>query len=307
MRAQLHVHGGDPGQPERAASLVARELLSSCPRQRPVTLAILALGPHPGLTPTPWVLDGLFAALIEAERTPINFITIGDHETGEALLRKAGREGPVRGSELIERPSRDRKVDLRVGDHRRPLTIPREIIGSSLILCAPLCLFARDAGSARRWQGPLASLLAAFALGHGFCPTTPKLRAGLRPREDRTRERAAAAVGHELFTASFAESAVILDATWAGALDSSAAGSALAAANSSRARGRDGRLIKVPKLSLADRAEPSAPALLGELAAPERVLGLGGLGRLELAALLGVDRFLAAALGLDARPPAHEL
>jgi hypothetical protein len=300
VRAQLHVHAGQPRHPEQAAQRLASELLPDFPRQRPVTLAVVALGPHPGLTPTPWLLDGLLAALIEAERTPVNFVTIGDHETGEALLRKAGRHGPVRGDELIERPSRDRRVDLRVGEHARPLSILRELIGSSLIVCAPLCFGAHELGPVRQWQGPIAALLAAWAVAHGYSPATPKLRTGLRPRPEDSPDRAAVTVGHELLTACFASAAVMLDGTWAAALESSAP-----AAKPGLARASNGRFMTLSTLAVPPASAPVIPTLLGELAATDRMLGIGNLERLSLASVLGVDRFLAAALGLDARSPEH--
>lgn len=298
MRAQLHVHAGQPRHPEHAAQLIASELLPSFPRQRPVTLAIVALGPHPGLTPTPWMLDGLLAALVEAERTPVNFVTIGDHQTGEALLRKAGREGPVRGAELIERPNRDRRVDLRVGEHARPLSILRELVGSSLIVCAPLCFAAHELGPVRHWQGPIAASLAAFAHAHGFSPATPKLRTGLRPRPEDSPDRAAVAVGLELLRACFASAAVMLDGTWAAALEARTP-----AAKPGRGRAANGRFMSLPKLAPTSASEPGTPTLLGELATSDRILGVGALEQLTLASLLGVDRWLAAALGLDARAP----
>jgi hypothetical protein len=279
--AQLHVHATESRAPERAARQLTAELLRSFPRQRPVTLAVVALAPHAGLTPTPWLLDGVFTALTEAERTPVSFLTIGDHETAEALLRKAGRSGPIRAPELIERPSRDRNVQLRVGDHGRPVRLLRELIGSSLILCAPTCFAARDEGSARTWQGPLASTFAALAQAHGFSPANPK-------------PTAAVAVGHELLEASFANATLILDATWAAALEPGPASS-----SSGRTRGPDGRFQKVTKLLRG--TESSTPTLLGELAPSERILAVPELARTSLAALLGVDRFLAAALGLDTR------
>src|SRR5690606_13344738 len=126
VRARLHVHPGDPREPERAARLLTAALLRGFPRQRPVTLAVLSLGPQPGLTPTLWRPDGVCAPVVEAEGTPVQWVTLGDHEPGEALLHKCGRAGPVQGSELIERPSRDRRVALRVAGHRRPLSLLRE-------------------------------------------------------------------------------------------------------------------------------------------------------------------------------------
>jgi hypothetical protein len=291
--AQLHVHAAESHAPERAARQLTAELLRSVPRRRQVTLVVVALAPHAGLTPTPWLLDGVFTALTEAERTPVNFVTIGDHETAEALLRKAGRSGPIRAQELIERPSRDRSVQLRVADHAKPIVLLRELIGSSLIVCAPLCFAARDEGPSRQWQGPLESVLAALAHAHGFSPSIRK-------------PAVAAAVGHELLGA-FASAAMILDGTWAAALEPVQASSAGA-----RTRGPDGRFQKVGKLlrsvesaSLSRWAESTTPTLLGELACPDRMIAAPELARTSLAALLGVDRFLAAVLGLDTRPHEH--
>lgn len=289
MPAQLHVHAAESHAPERAARLITAELLRSFPRRRQVTLAVMALAPHAGLTPTPWLLDGVLTALTEAERIPVNFITIGDHETAEALLRKAGRSGPIRAPELIERPSRDRNVQLRVADQRQGVRLLRELIGSSLIVCAPLCFTARDEGPSRQWQGPLASVLAGLAHVHGFSPSTAK-------------PAGAVAVGHELLGASFASTAMILDGTWAAALEP-------AQASPGRTRGPDGRFQRVTKLlraeSMGRSHESSVPTLLGELATTDRMLAVPDLARTSLAALLGVDRWLAAMLGLDTRPHEH--
>lgn len=287
VRAQLHVHTSETREPERAARRLTSELVAEFPRQRPTTLIVLALGPHPGLTPTPWLLDGVFAGLIEAERTPVNFVTLGDAETGEAVLRKAGREGPVRGSELIERPNRDRQISLRSAGRRRPLTFLRELVGSNVIVCAPLTFVARER---RQWQGPLGHLLTSLAYAHGYSPPTPKLGDGLRPR-DEDGERAALAVGHELLEACFANAAMIFDATWAAALE--LPDSHRSTQNSGPARGPDGRFLQRARAS-----EPGLPSLLGELAPVDRVLGLAGAGRTNLPALLGVDRYLASVLGL---------
>ncbi len=290
MPAQVHVHAAESHAPERAARLITAELLRSFPRRRQVTLAVVALAPHAGLTPTPWLLDGVLTALTEAERIPVNFVTIGDHETAEALLRKAGRSGPIRAAELIERPSRDRNVPLRVDDHRQPISLLRELIGTSLIVCAPLCFAARDEGPSRQWQGPLASTFAALAHAHGFSSSAQK-------------PAAAVAVGHELLGASFASAAMILDGTWAAAHEPGQASSSA----SGRTRGPDGRFQNVTNLLRTESASAGrgTPTLLGELASPDRILAVSNLTRTSLAALLGVDRWLAAVLGLDTRSHEH--
>ncbi len=281
MRAQLHVQPADPRVPERAARLLVSESLRSFPRQRSITLAILAHSPHAGLTPTPWLLDGVFTSLVEAERAPVSFVALADADTAEAALRKSGRSGPIRAPELVERASRDRIVRLRMADRRSEVRLLRELIGSSLIATAPLCFTARDEGSTRQWQGPIATVLATLAHAHGFASATPK-------------PAAAVAIGHELIEASFASATLILDGTWAAAIEP---GSAPA---SGRQRGPDGRFQKVAKLLRGP--ESSTPTLLGELASTERMLAIPELGRTSLAALLGIDRWLAHVMGLEPRP-----
>lgn len=300
MRAQLEVHAGDPDQPERAALELTRALLSSFPRQRPVTLALIGFAPHPGFTTTPWTLDGVFEACIEAERTPVNLLTIGDAETGETLVRRAARErlAGTDGRELVERPSHDRNLSLRSHGQRRPFTIPREVVGSSLILCTPLLLRALEPSRPREWQGPIGLALAELARTWGYSPTPPKLSSGLRARpNDHGRE--AAAAGLELVAASFASASVIVDATWAGALEP--ASSHELGATGLRPRGADDRFSRAPIKVGRTGAAAEIPRLLGELDSPERCLAVTELGRLELDALLGVDGWLVRALGLPRR------
>lgn len=291
VRAQLDVQPGDPNEPERATLELTRALLTDFPRQRPITLALVGFAPHPGLTPTPWALDGVLEACVEAERTPLNLLTLAEPESGEAVLRKAGRPLlGIDGRELIERPSRDRSLSLRSHGQRRPFVIPRELVGSSLILCTPLLLRALDQGRSRQWQGPLALALGELARAWGYVSSSVKgPSSGLRPRpEDDGRE--AAAAGLELIAASFASAAVIIDATWAGALEP------VSASTGARTRGADGRFVR-----LGSQASGEIPRLVGELDSPERCLALRRLDALELDALLGIDHWLARALGLTRR------
>ncbi len=291
VRAQLEVHAGDPAEPERATLALTRDLLSSFPRQRAVTLALVGFAPHSGLTPTPWALDGVLEACVEAERTPLEFLAIADEGTAETLLRKAGRVllGGADGRELVERPSRDRSLSLRSPGQKRPFLIPREVVGSSLILVTPLLLRAHAQGRAWGWQGPLALALEQLARAWGYAPAPAKLSSGLRPRAGAD-GREAAAAGLELIAATFASAAVIVDATWAGALEPSRVSS------SGRARGPDGRFVRSPSSTSIGASEP--PRLLAELASPDRCLAVPELDRLDIDAVLGVDHWLAKALGL---------
>lgn len=300
MRARLHVHDASTREPERAARQISEELLPGFPRRRPVSLALVVHGPHPGLTPTPWVVGGILAALHEAGRTPARVLTIGDHDTADALLRKATREAPVPFEQLVARPNRDRKLALRVDGAQRPLSLIRELVGSSLILCAPLCFDARESGSERQWSGPLASALAALARGRGFTPARAKLARGLRPRQDERGARAELDAGLELLRASFASCALVLDGTWAAALAAAATPASSRAVTGARPRGPDGRFVGLGRAP-STASEPDLPTLLGELAAPDRILALDELGRRDLSALLDIDRWLVSALGLGPR------
>jgi hypothetical protein len=312
VRAQLEVHGSDPDQPERATLTLTRTLLSGFPRQRPVTLALVGFAPHPGLTPTPWGLDGVLEACVEAERTPVQLLTLADADTDEALLRKAGRTlvAGADGRELVERPSRDRLLSLRSPDQPRPFAVPRELVGSSLLLVTPLLLRAHDQGRARHWHGPLTLALEQLALAWGYRRAPAKLSAGLRaPVSDEG--RAAAAAGLGLIAASFANAAILIDGTWAGAVEAPPSTSVrslggLDWTGPRRALGSTG-----PGRALGSTAEaPSlAPRLLGELDSSDRCLAVAELHRLGLDAVLGVDQWLSKALGLElgaaARGHAH--
>ena len=240
------------------------------------------------------MLDGVFAALVEAERTPVNFITLGDHATAEALLRKSGRHGAVEASELIERASPDRRLSLRLPPHPRRATLLRELVGSSLLIVAPLCCVVGERGAkpgrGPRLRGPLASSLGSFAAAHGHRPPlshrpSSALRPGARKTTSSGDDRGAA-LGHALLSASFASAALLLDASWLALVDQDAP----SPPPSSRLGGR--------------LAPASAPVrTLAELESPERVLGLAELGRLELQAALDFDAWLARTLGFEAPGP----
>ena len=294
VRARLHVHEATTEEPERAARQICEELLETFPNRRPVSLVLVVHGPHPGLTPTPWVVGGMLAALHAAGRAPARVLIVGDRDTGEALLRKATREAPQGLDALAVHANLDRELALRVEGGRRPLSIPRELVGSSAIVCAPLCFDVQASDARRGLQGPLASSLGLLAGDRGFAPARPRRTSSLSlsPRED---EDAPLRAGFELVRACFASAALVLDGTWAAALDRPAP------TKLARSRGPDGRFVASRAAS-----EPSPPTVLGELAAPDRVLGLSELGRRALAELTDVDRWLAGVLGLGPRSSAHE-
>lgn len=303
VRAQLHVQTSNPDQPAQAAQALAAELVRDFPRQRPVTLAILALGPHPGQTPTPWVLDGVLAALVEGERTPAQLLTLGDQETAQALLRKSGHDsGGAR--ELVERPSRDRKLSVRVTPGREALTVARELVGSSLVVVAPLCWMAGANEGPDAMRGPLAQALGVLAEAHGARVRSPRGRSlslpgirslsGLRgpntSAEPGQRRAALVEQGLAWLRANFASASLLFDASWLALLERDTQASSM------------GR----PALSLSAQA-PAKPRLrpLAELESPARVMGLSGLERSELQTLRDCDDWLGRAIGLDRPEPAR--
>lgn len=276
MRAKLQVQAGDPANPEQAARAVTRELLTTLPRARPVTLGLHCLGPHAGLTPTPWVLSGVLQAILEAERGTVFVLVTGDEATADAALRRAANTLSGHDlDDLVRHPARDRIVRVRPRGHDGTdgaLKVPREIVGTSLVTVAPLVLERSTRQSGPTWLGPAALACASVAerLGPPARSTSPRPLKSLRA----LKARATASpdiLGHAALTEVFASTAVILDATWAGALARSAG----------------------------DTREAS---LDGELASAERVLGVPDFDRLDAAGRLALDAWLAHHLGLERSP-----
>src|SRR5690606_4566077 len=82
---------------------------------------------------------------------------------------------------------------------------------------------------------------------------------------------------------------VLLDATWAGALEPATSSS------HARARAAGGHFTR------STNATVEVPRMLGELGSPERCLAVRRLDSLDLDAVLGVDHWLARSLGLTRR------
>lgn len=271
MRARLEVRASDPVAPERAAAELTESLLTLLPRRRPITLGIVGLGPHAGLVATPWLLTAVLGRLVERGQTPAKVLLLGDAATSEMALRKAAQRVATE-HECFEWPSIDRSIRLRpTGERGEPARIPREIIGTSLVLIAPLLHRRVASGRVETWLGPVAGALGGLARACGLGRTKP-----LEP--DRR-----VAAGHMLIAEVFCGASMLIDATWAGIAES-------------EAEPPDNVLRKLSKPS-----EPIPVAPIAELVAPERMLALGDLGRLSLPDLLGVDHWLAHLLGLGVR------
>lgn len=272
MRARVELRASDPAHPERAGEDAAESLLASLPRRRPLTLALVGLGAQAGMVATPWLLTGLLRRLAAAERTPVTTLLLGDARAGEAALRKAaGRLA----HESWQAAHPDRQVLLHASASQGPgpARIPREMIGSGLIIVAPL--LHRRAGGREALQGPIAGSLLSLARTWGV--GAGKLDA----------ERMIAA-GHRLIGEVFCGAGLLVDATWAGLAEAPLEpGSEL-----------------LRKLGVVESSEGSL-VLETELVAPERVLGLADVGRLPLPHLLGIDHWLAHLLGLGAKAGAR--
>lgn len=273
MRARLELRASDPGSPERAGEDATDSLLTTLPRRRGITLAIVGLGAQAGLVATPWLLTGVLRRLIVAERTPVTALLLADASSGEAALRKAAVRLP---SGVWEQPQRDRHVSVRPSTSKgEPARVPREVIGTSLVIVAPL--LHRRMGGREALQGPVATALAQLARAWGLGQTG-------KPEPERL-----IAAGHKLVAEVFCGATMLVDATWAGVAEPHhEPGSEL-----------------LRKLGVIESGELGPLVLDAELVAPERVIGLPELGRLPLAHLLGVDQWLAHLLGLGARAGAR--
>jgi hypothetical protein len=273
VRARLEVRASDPAAPERAAAELTESLLALLPRRRPITLALVGLGPHAGLVATPWLLTGVLGRLLERGQTPARVLLLGDAATGEMALRKAAARVPGE-HECFAWPSLDRSVVLRsTGERGEPARIPREIVGTSLVVIAPL-LHRRVAASGREtWLGPVAGALGGLARACGLGRARPLEPARL------------VAAGHLLLADVFCGASMLIDATWAGIAESEAELSDTV----------------LRRLSGKPSEPPPPVAPIAELVAPERMLALADLGGLPLPDLLGVDHWLAHLLGLGVR------
>jgi hypothetical protein len=272
VRARLEVRASDPVAPERAAAELTESLLSVLPRRRPITLAVVGHGPHPGLVVAPWSLSAVFGQLVEREQAPAKVVVLGDSTTGETALRKAAARVPGE-RDCFEWPAIDRSVVLRpAGERGEPARIPREVVGTSLLVIAPL-LHRRVVASGREtWVGPVAGAIGALARACGVARTSK-----LEP--DRL-----VAAGQSLLAEVFCGVGMLIDATWAGVAEA------------------EPEPIDSLVRKLGGKLQPPAPVVpTSELVAPERVLALGDLGRLALPELLGVDDWLAQLLGLGVR------
>lgn len=157
MPPRLRAHSIAAAEPTRAAHQTAAAVLSDAPRSRPLLLAVTSLGAHPGLRPSPWVLDGVLRA-IEHDRFDGRSLLLGERdELGGVADRLAAAGLP---------PATDDRsaLGLRPPGSHRELRIPRSWVGSDLCLVVP-CLHRQLPRRSGRptWRGPVALALLALA------------------------------------------------------------------------------------------------------------------------------------------------
>lgn len=148
-------------EPTRAAHQTASAVLGDAPRARPLLLAVASWGAHPGLRPSPWVLDGVLRAVKD-----------GGLGGGSVVLGDPGGPGSLTdrlaagGLPATEEPGT--ALGLRPPGSHRELRVPRSWVGRSLCLVLPCVHRQAESRSGRpTWNGPIGTALLALARRFG--------------------------------------------------------------------------------------------------------------------------------------------
>jgi len=189
MPARLRAHSIAAIDPARAACEAAGEALDDAPRGRPLRLVVARWGAHPGLRPSPWVLDGI-ARAIGSTTLSASAVHLGEYGVADpvtALLSASGIPTAEPGATLA----------IRSGGARRPLRIPRDWLGDSLCLVVPCVHHQLPDPKGPAWRGPIGSALVELVAGWGGTWTRDPV------------DRAARCIAE-----SFGHVSVILDGSW---------------------------------------------------------------------------------------------
>lgn len=161
MPPRLRAHSIAAAQPRRAAHHTAAAVLADAPRARALMLVVVDAGAHPGLRPSPWVIDGVLDAIAEGGLRGRSAVLGASDDGADSLaarlaaadLPEATRDGSTHHDALR----------LRVPGSQRELRVPRSWVGSNLCLVLP-CLHREQVvrGGPPRWRGPVASGLLAL-------------------------------------------------------------------------------------------------------------------------------------------------
>lgn len=190
MPARLRAHSIAVADPARAAYQVATAALRDVPRGRSLLLVVVRWGAHPGLRPSPWVLDGVASAVGDAG-LDAQALHLGEHGIADPVTARLTAAG------IRPAPSHGDAIAIRPPGSRRPLRIPRAWLGRSLCLVLP-CVHRRQ-GDEREptWCGPIGTALVELVAGWGDTGTRDPV------------DRAARCVAE-----SFAHISVVIDGSW---------------------------------------------------------------------------------------------
>ncbi|MCX4247499.1 hypothetical protein [Paraliomyxa miuraensis] len=190
MPARLRAHPIAAADPTRAAQQVASAVLADAPRGRPLVLAVVRWGAHPGLHPSPWCLDGVVHAIEEAG-LQAGAVQRGDRGATDPLAVQLATR---RISPLDEDgPS----VTVCLPGSRHGVRVPRALVGHSLCLVVPCVHHQRTSERGPSWRGPIGAGLVSLTSSWGASPTRSAV------------ERAARCASEV-----FAHVSVVIDAGW---------------------------------------------------------------------------------------------
>lgn len=190
MPARLRAHPIAVADPTRAAHQVAAAALGDAPRGRPLVLAVVRWGAHPGLRPSPWCLDGVVQAVEEAGLQAMA-LHRGERGAADPVTARLAARGV---SPIDEHGS---TLTVHATGSRHALRIPRSIVGHGLCLVLPCVHHRREAKHGPAWRGPIGAALVELVAAWGATWTRDPV------------DRAARCIA-ELF----AHVSVVIDAGW---------------------------------------------------------------------------------------------
>ena len=190
MPARLRAHSIAVADPARAAHHVATAALSDAPRGRPLLVVTTRWGTHPGLRPSPWVLDGVASAIAEAGLRA-EALHLGERGAADPITTQLTTAG------VATAPAEGDGVTIRPPGSRRGLRIPRAFIGRSLCLVLPCVHHHHGRERESTWRGPIGTALVELVASWGDTGARDPV------------ERAARCVAE-----TFAHVSVVIDGSW---------------------------------------------------------------------------------------------
>lgn len=152
MPARLRAHPIAVADPTRAAHQVAAAALGDAPRGRPLLVAVVRWGAHPGLRPSPWCLDGVLHA-IEDAGLRARTLHRGERGAADPLTARLTARG------LSPIDEHGPTIALRPTGSRTALRIPRAVLGHNLCLVLPCVHHHRPGKDGPTWRGPIGAAL----------------------------------------------------------------------------------------------------------------------------------------------------